>query len=58
MDFYSNHLLSIITFFPALGALVLLLPVFRGKDDAVRWAANGIGLSSSLSRPPCHAVAP
>ncbi len=44
MDFYREHLLSIVTYTPLVGALVLLLPFFRGKDDAVRWAANGIAL--------------
>ena len=44
MDFFRDHLLSIITFTPMVGALVLLLPVFKGKDNAVRWGANIIGL--------------
>jgi len=48
MDFYRDHLLSIITYTPLVGALILLLPVFRGKDGAVRWAANGIGLLGFL----------
>ena len=44
MDFFRDHLLSIITYTPLVGALVLLLPVFTGRDNAVRWAANAIGL--------------
>ena len=44
MDFYREHLLSIITYLPAAGGLLLLLPFFKGKDNAVRWAANTIGL--------------
>jgi NADH-quinone oxidoreductase subunit M len=46
MDFYREHLLSVITYTPLVGALLLLLPVFRGKerDDAVRWVANLFGL--------------
>src|SRR5574339_967589 len=43
MDFLRAHLLSIITYTPLVGALVLLLPFFRGRDNAVRWAANIIG---------------
>jgi NADH-quinone oxidoreductase subunit M len=48
MDFFRDHLLSIITFTPLVGALVLLLPFFKGKDDAVRWGANIIGLVGFL----------
>jgi NADH-quinone oxidoreductase subunit M len=48
MDFFREHLLSIITYTPAVGALVLLLPVFKGRDDAVRWAANSFGLVGFL----------
>jgi NADH-quinone oxidoreductase subunit M len=44
MDFFRDHLLSIITFTPLVGALVLLLPAFRGRDNAVRWGANLIAL--------------
>jgi len=44
MDFFRAHILSIVTFTPLLGALVLLLPAFRGKDQAVRWVANAFGL--------------
>src|SRR5512139_2400683 len=50
MDFYREHLLSVITYTPLVGALVLLLPMFTGKekDNAVRWGANGIGLLGFL----------
>jgi NADH-quinone oxidoreductase subunit M len=40
MDFFRAHLLSIITYTPLVGAMVLLLPFFKGRDQAVRWAAN------------------
>jgi NADH-quinone oxidoreductase subunit M len=44
MDLLRDHLLSIITFTPLAGALVLLIvPYFRGNDNAVRWAANIVG---------------
>ena len=43
MDFFRAHLLSIITYTPLVGALVLLLPFFRGRDQAVRWWANVVG---------------
>jgi NADH-quinone oxidoreductase subunit M len=43
MNLLQDHLLSVITFTPLLGALVLLFPYFKGKDDAVRWTANGFG---------------
>ena len=50
MDFYREHLLSVITYTPLVGALVLALPFFRGKqnENAVRWAANGFGLVGFL----------
>src|SRR5688572_27907342 len=47
MDFYREHLLSIITFPPLLGAFVLLL-VPKGNDNAVRWIANAFGLIGFL----------
>jgi len=43
-DFFREHLLSIITYTPLAGALLLLLPVFKGKDDAVRWFSNLVAL--------------
>jgi len=48
MDLFAGHLLSVITFTPLIGALLLLLPVFRGRDDAVRWFANGVGVLGFL----------
>ncbi len=48
MDFYREHLLSIVTYTPLVGALLLLLPFFKGKDEAVRWAANGVALVGFL----------
>ena len=48
MDFLSEHLLSVITFVPTLGALALLLPPFRNNDAAVRWTANGVALLGFL----------
>jgi NADH-quinone oxidoreductase subunit M len=47
MDFYRAHLLSIITWTPLLGAIVLLFAP-KGKDDAVRWIANAFGLLGFL----------
>jgi NADH-quinone oxidoreductase subunit M len=50
MDFFREHLLSVVTYTPLLGVLVLLLPAFSGKqkENAVRWAANGFGLAGFL----------
>jgi NADH-quinone oxidoreductase subunit M len=48
MGFFQDHLLSIITYVPLLGALALLLPPFRGQDDRVRWFANGTALLGFL----------
>jgi NADH-quinone oxidoreductase subunit M len=50
MDFFRDHLLSIVTYTPLAGALVLLLPVFGGREreNAVRWFANGVGLLGFL----------
>jgi NADH-quinone oxidoreductase subunit M len=46
MDFFHDHLLSIITYTPLVGAAVLiLLPL---KDDGVRWLANLVGLLGFL----------
>jgi NADH-quinone oxidoreductase subunit M len=44
MDFLRAHILSIVTYTPLAGALLLLLPFFKGKDNAVRWMANIVGL--------------
>jgi NADH-quinone oxidoreductase subunit M len=43
MDFFREHLLSIVTYTPLVGAALLLLPVFKKNDDAVRWFANAVG---------------
>ncbi len=43
-----THLLTTITFTPLAGALILLLPMFRRNDQAVRWVANGFGLLGFL----------
>ncbi len=48
MDWLQGHLLSVITYTPLVGALVLLLPPFRRNDALVRWAANGFGLLGFL----------
>ena len=48
MDFFREHLLSIITYTPLVGALLLLLPPFKKNDDAVRWFANAVGLVGFL----------
>jgi NADH-quinone oxidoreductase subunit M len=51
MDFGGN-LLSVITYTPLVGALVLLLPPFRKNDALVRWVANGVGLLGFLASLP------
>jgi NADH-quinone oxidoreductase subunit M len=48
MDFFRAHLLSIVTFTPLLGALVLLLPAFKKDDGLTRWVANGFGVLGFL----------
>ena len=48
MDFFREHVLSVVTFTPLVGALVLLLPPFKKNDDAVRWVANGFGVLGFL----------
>ena len=48
MDFFRDHLLSIITYTPLVGAIVLLLPPFKTSDDAVRWVANLFGFAGFL----------
>jgi hypothetical protein len=32
MDFYREHLLSVVAYTPLVGALLLLLPPFKGKE--------------------------
>ncbi len=48
MDFFEAHLLSIVTFTPLLGALVLLLPAFKKDDGLTRWVANAFGVLGFL----------
>jgi NADH-quinone oxidoreductase subunit M len=48
MDFFLAHLLSVITFTPLVGALILLVLPLKGKDDAVRWIANAFGVLGFL----------
>jgi NADH-quinone oxidoreductase subunit M len=44
MDLFGNHLLSVITFTPLAGAVLLMaVPAFKRSDDAVRWVANIFG---------------
>jgi NADH-quinone oxidoreductase subunit M len=43
MELFRDHILSILTFTPLAGALILLLPFFKGRDNSVRWAANIVG---------------
>src|SRR5437660_10041634 len=52
MDFFRDHLLSIITYTPLVGAAVLLLPPFKRNDDAVRWIANLFGFAGFLVSVP------
>jgi NADH-quinone oxidoreductase subunit M len=52
MDFFRSHILSIVTYTPLLGAVVLLLPPFKGRDNAVRWTANLFGLLGFLVSVP------
>src|SRR3989337_2714220 len=47
MDFYREHLLSIVTYTPLLGAAILLLPPFR-DDKAARLVATLIGVLGFL----------
>jgi len=44
MDFFREHYLSVVTFLPAVGALVLLLPPFGKNDALTRWFANAVAL--------------
>ena len=49
MDLFGNHLLSVITFTPLVGAvLLMIIPAFKRSDDAVRWVANGFGVLGFL----------
>jgi NADH-quinone oxidoreductase subunit M len=48
MDLLRGHLLSVITYTPLVGALLLLTPLFRKNDNAVRWVANAFGFGGFL----------
>jgi NADH-quinone oxidoreductase subunit M len=48
MDFLQAHLLSVITYTPLVGALVLLLPGLGRNPQAVRWIANLFGVVGFL----------
>jgi NADH-quinone oxidoreductase subunit M len=48
MNFFRDHILSIVTYTPLLGALLLLLPPFRSAPNAVRWVANVFGFVGFL----------
>ena len=49
MDFFRDHLLSIITYTPLVGALLLLLPAVQAAATTrVRWVANVFGLLGFL----------
>jgi len=52
MDFFRSHILSIVTYTPLLGAVLLLLPSFKGRDNAVRWTANVFGVLGFLVSVP------
>jgi NADH-quinone oxidoreductase subunit M len=46
---FGNRLLSVITFTPLVGAVLLLaIPAFKRNDDAVRWVANIFGVLGFL----------
>ncbi|MDD5543789.1 MAG: NADH-quinone oxidoreductase subunit M [Acidobacteriia bacterium] len=42
MDFFRQHILSIITYTPLVGAFLLLF-IDKEKKDAIRWVANIVG---------------
>jgi NADH-quinone oxidoreductase subunit M len=48
MNFFRAHILSIITYTPLVGALILLLPPFNRSPNAVRWVANVFGFVGFL----------
>jgi NADH-quinone oxidoreductase subunit M len=48
MDLFQGYLLSVITFTPLVGALILLLPPFKANEKAVKWFANAVGLLGFL----------
>src|SRR5262252_7065189 len=45
MEFLPGHTLSLITYTPLVGVIVLLaVPIFKTNDTAVKWVANAFGL--------------
>jgi len=59
MNLLQDHLLTVITFTPLVGAVLLMaIPAFKRSDDAVRWVANIFGTlgcpcgSASTAPPP------
>src|SRR5712691_3646549 len=49
MNLLRDHLLSVITFTPLVGAVLLMaIPAFKRSDDAVRWVANIFGVLGFL----------
>jgi NADH-quinone oxidoreductase subunit M len=49
MNLFGDHLLSVITFTPLAGAVLLLaIPAFKRNDEAVRWVANIFGVLGFL----------
>src|SRR5260221_3012446 len=49
MNLFGDHLLSVITFTPLVGAVLLMaIPAFKRNDDAVRWVANIFGVLGFL----------
>src|SRR5438067_712155 len=49
MNLFGDHLLSVITFTPLAGAVLLMaIPAFKRNDDAVRWVANIFGVLGFL----------
>ena len=48
MDFFRAHLLSIVTYTPLVGALILLLPGLDRRPQAVRWIANVVAFAGFL----------
>jgi NADH-quinone oxidoreductase subunit M len=48
MNFFREHLLSVITYTPLVGALILLLPGLGRRPNAVRWMANVFAFAGFL----------
>jgi len=48
MDLLRNHLLSIVIGTPLAGGLLLLLPVFKSRDEAVRRASTAVAFLGFL----------